>query len=465
MAVSSSEARELEVEVETTPLEGGQVELSVRVPAEPVNKVREEALRAFSRRVSIPGFRRGKAPRAMVERHVDQQALKDQIIESLVGDAYGAALEKAGVKDLGQPRISEADITGEGVLSFKAVVTLQPEITLGEYKGLQATRHITPVTEEQVNSEVDRLRARQGRYAGLPEGAAIEKGDLAVVDYEMLVEGEKREEASAAGYPLEVGADQLFPELNEALVGARPGELRELDVTYPEAHSDKSLAGKTAHFRVTVAQARRRQLPEADDEFARQVSDLADMAALRERIRQNLEVIGRAIADEDVRNQLLRQLSESASLDVPQTIVDRETDRRIDEITEELERRGLTLNQHLRQANQSFDDWRADLEADARQAARQALILNEIGEREKIEVTEEELHAEVHRLAEVEKTPEERVQERLRDAAELSRVMSRLRHRKILRFLVDQAQVTEEVAEPGAEGREGNGEAAATDSE
>lgn len=465
MAVSSSEARELEVEVETTPLEGGQVELTVRVPAEPVNKVREEALRAFSRRVSIPGFRRGKAPRAMVERHVDQLALKDQIIESLVGDAYGAALEKAGVKDLGQPRISEADITGEGVLSFKAVVTLQPEITLGEYKGLQATRHITPVTEEQVNSEVDRLRARQGRYAGLPEGAAIEKGDLAVVDYEMLVEGEKREEASAAGYPLEVGADQLFPELNEALVGARPGELRELDVTYPEAHSDKSLAGKTAHFRVTVAQARRRQLPEADDEFARQVSDLADMAALRERIRQNLEVIGRAIADEDVRNQLLRQLSESASLDVPQTIVDRETDRRIDEITEELERRGLTLNQHLRQANQSFDDWRADLEADARQAARQALILNEIGEREKIEVTEEELHAEVHRLAEVEKTPEERVQERLRDAAELSRVMSRLRHRKILRFLVDQAQVTEEVAEPGAEGREGNGEAAATDSE
>lgn len=463
--MSSSASHELEVEVETTPLEGGQVELSVRVPAEPVNKVREEALRAFSRRVSIPGFRRGKAPRAMVERHVDQQALKDQIIESLVGDAYGAALEKAGVKDLGQPRISEADITGEGVLSFKAVVTLQPEITLGEYKGLQATRHITPVTEEQVNSEVDRLRARQGRYAGLPEGAAIEKGDLAVVDYEMLVEGEKREEASAAGYPLEVGADQLFPELNEALVGARPGELRELDVTYPEAHSDKSLAGKTAHFRVTVAQVRRRQLPEADDEFARQVSDLADMAALRERIRQNLEVIGRAIADEDVRNQLLRQLSESASLDVPQTIVDRETDRRIDEITEELERRGLTLNQHLRQANQSFDDWRADLEADARQAARQALILNEIGEREKIEVTEEELHAEVHRLAEVEKTPEERVQERLRDAAELSRVMSRLRHRKILRFLVDQAQVTEEVAEPGAEGREGNGEAAATDSE
>lgn len=463
--MSSSASHELEVEVETTPLEGGQVELTVRVPAEPVNKVREEALRAFSRRVSIPGFRRGKAPRAMVERHVDQQALKDQIIESLVGDAYGAALEKAGVKDLGQPRISEADITGEGVLSFKAVVTLQPEITLGEYKGLQATRHITPVTEEQVSSEVDRLRARQGRYAGLPEGAAIEKGDLVVVDYEMLVEGEKREEASAAGYPLEVGADQLFPELNEALVGARPGEMREFDVTYPEAHSDKSLAGKTAHFRVTVAQARRRQLPEADDEFARQVSDLADMAALRARIRQNLEVIGRAIADEDVRNQLLRQLSESASLDVPQTIVDRETDRRIDEITEELERRGLTLNQHLRQANQSFDDWRADLEADARQAARQALILNEIGEREKIEVTEEELHAEVHRLAEVEKTPEERVQERLRDAAELSRVMSRLRHRKILRFLVDQAQVTEEVAEPGAEGREGNGEAAASDSE
>lgn len=441
----------IEVEVETKQLEGGQVELGVRVPAEPVKKIREEVISSFARRANIPGFRKGRAPRAVVERYLDQDALKEQIIDSLLSDAYDAALEKAGIKALDRARISDQDLAEDGALTFTARVTIRPAITLGEYKGLSATRHITPVTDEQVEAELGRLRSRNAQYGDVPEGASIEKGDLVIVDYDMLVEGEKRAEASASGYPLEVGADQLFPELNDVLVGARPEEAKELEVSYPENHSDASLAGKTATFQVSIKQARRRQLPEMNDEFAKQMSGLETMEALRERIRQNLEAIGKAIAEEEVRDQLVRVIAESANLDVPQVIVDRETDRRIDEVTEELERRNLTLHQYLQQNNRTFEDWRADIEADARQIARRALILDEMGEREKVEVTDEELHAEIHRLADAERMDEKHLHERLHETGELTRLYNRLYHRKIIQLLVDNAQITDEVVEPGTE--------------
>jgi len=449
--VTAPAKEKTEVEVETKQLEGGQVELDIRVPAEPVRKIREQVIATFVRRANIPGFRKGKAPRAVVERFVDQEALKEQIIDSLLSDAYDAALEKTGIKALDRGMIADQELTEDGALTFKATVTVRPEITLGEYEGLEVTRHITPVNDEQVNTELERLRSRHAQYGDLPEGAAIEKGDLVIVDYDMLVDGEKREDASASGYPLEVGADQLFPELNDTLVGARPGDTKEFGVTYPEDHTDASLAGKTATFQVSVTQARRRQLPELTDEFAAQVSGLETMDALRQRIWENLEAIGKAIAEEDVRDQLIRKLAEGATLDVPQTLVSRETDRRIDEVTEELERRNLTLHQYLQQNNRSFEDWKADLEADARQLARRALILDEIGEREKIEVADEELHTEIHRLAETEHIDEERLHQRLHDSGEFTRLYNRLYHRKILQFLVDNAQVTEETMEPTAD--------------
>jgi trigger factor len=442
---------ELDVQVDLNQLAGGQVELSVRVPPEPVAAVKDRVVEALARRANIPGFRKGKAPRALLHRYLDQDAVDEQVIEHLVSDAYEAAVEKAAIKPLDRARIADAALADDGSLTFKATVTLRPEITLGDHKGLTAARRISPVTDAQVDAEIERLRSRRAQYVDLPKGAGIEKGDLAVVDYDMIVEGEKREDASASGYPLEVGADQLFPELNETLLGAEPGDIRDLSITYPADHSDQTLAGKTATFKVTVKQARRRQLPALDDEFAAQVSDLQSLADLRGRIRRNLEAVGTALAEEDVREQLVRQVLESASLDVPEAIIGREVDRRVDDITGELERRGLSLNQHLAQSGRSFDDWRADIEADARQAARRALVLDEIGEREKIQVTEEEIHEEIRRRAEAEGMNEEQLRERLSDSAEFNRIVTRLYHRKIVQFLLDNAEVADEVVEAALE--------------
>jgi len=452
--VTSRTERELEVEVEVTDLEGGQVELQVRVPPEPVGRVRDEVLKAFGKRANIPGFRKGKAPRSVVERFIDEDALKQQIIDSLVEEAYDAAVEKSGIDPLDRARVREPTLAEDGALTFLARLTLKPKIELGEYKGLKVTRRVSPVTQEQVEAELERVRSRRSEFRGLPEDGIVERGDLAIVDYDMSVDGKKREETSAQGYPLEVGADQLFPEMNEALPGAKVGETREFEIAYPEDHSDESLRGKTAQFAVTVKEARRRQLPELNDEFAKQVSDLETMEALRERIRENLVAIGTAMAEDDVRTQLVRQVSEAAVLDVPEALVGREVDRRIEEIEGELDRRGLTLRQHLQTRRISFEDWRADIEAEARAAARRALVLDQIGERESIQVTEEEVHEEMHRRAEAEGIKEDDIHERYSDSGELNRLVTRLYHRKIVQFLLDNAEVTEEVVEPEAEGEQ-----------
>ena len=448
--MTSPGKQELEVEVEVKELEGGQVELQVRVPPEPVGKARNEVLKGFGKRANIPGFRQGKAPRSVVERFVDQDALREQIIDALLENAYDAAVEKAEVEPLDRARIREATLADDGSLTFLASLTLRPKIELDEYKGLDVTRRVSPVTEEQVEGELERLRARRSEFQELPEDGLVEKGDLAIVDYDMSVDGEKREDASAQGYPLEVGADQLFPEMNEALPGAKIGEAREFEIAYPEDHSDESLRGKTAQFMVTVREARRRQLPELDDEFAKQVSDLETMEALRERVRENLEAIGKAMAEDDVRTQLVRQVTEGATLDVPEAVVGREVDRRIEEIEAEMDRRGMTLRQHLQTRQMSFEDWRADIETEARAAARRALVLDEIGEREKIQVTDEDVHEEMHRRAEADGVKEEDIHERYSDSQELSRLVTRLYHRKIVQFLLDNATVTEEVVEPEA---------------
>ncbi len=417
-------------------------------------------MKTFSKTANIPGFRKGKVPRALLERYVDQSALKERIVETLVGEAYEAATKKAEIDPLNRPDIPDAELTDEGTLTFSATITRRPKIELGEYKGLKATRRIAPVTDVQVDAEIERTRARRSQFRELPADGTVDKGDLVVVDYDMIVDGEKREDSSAAGYPLEVGADELFPEMNEAVVGAKVGEQREFTVSYPETHSDKTLAGKSAVFKVTIKEARRRQLPDLDDEFAKQVSGLQTMDALRQRVRENLDAIGRAMADDDVNNQLVRLVSEGATLAVPDSLVGREVDSRIEDIEQELDRRGLTLNQHLRNLGQSFEDWRADIERDARAAARRALVLDEIGDRENVQVTDEEIHEEMHHRAEVEGVSEDEIHRRYQDSGALNRLITRVYHRKIVQLLRDNAEITDEILEPSAEGEEKAGGAA-----
>lgn len=449
--MSTPSRPEFEVEVETEELGGGEVQLSVRVPSEEVNRLRRRLVSAFARRLAIPGFRRGKAPRALVEQQVDKQRLEEEIMEQLLEPAYDRAVEKTGIESLGRARISDSTIAEDGSFTFKAALIRRPEIRLGEYRGLKATRHITAVTEAQVEAEMERLRSRYARFVELSEEETLAKGDFALVDYEGYVEEEKVEQASASGYPLEVGADELFPELNEGLLGARVGETKELNVASAPEHLGPEYAGKQIVYRVKVTSARRRELPPVDDEFAKQVSGLDTVEALRERIRENLEAIGRAIAEEGVRDDLTRHVCEGARLEVPASLVTQMVERRVAEIEEELQKRGRSLIQHLQNQGISVEDWRADLEMETRDDVRRALVLDEIGTKENIQIGDEEIKQEIARIAEREGVSEQEVRRQLSTQEQFNRLVTRLYHRKVVNFLVDNAEITEEVVEPTEE--------------
>ena len=266
--MSAPSGPQLEVEFETKELGGGEVELDVRVSPDHVNPIRERLISTFTRRLNLPGFRKGKAPRALVERQLDQERLKEEIVDDLLELAYEQALEKAGIKAVGRARLADAEISDDGEFTFKATVTRRPEITLGGYQGLQVTRRITRVTDAEVEAELGRLRSRYAKFVDLPADEVIEKGDLVLVDYEGSVEGERVEQASASGYPLEVGVDELFPELNQALLGARVGEEKEITTASAPEHFGPEHAGKPVVYQVKAASARRRQFPDLDDAFA-----------------------------------------------------------------------------------------------------------------------------------------------------------------------------------------------------
>lgn len=447
-----------EVEVEVERREGGQVRLSVRVPSERVAAERSRLVKALARRADIPGFRKGKAPRAIVERHIDQEALKREVVDSLVSEAYEAAVAKAEITPLTTGRIEGADLDAEGALRFAAEVVLRPEMELPDYKGMKATRRVVPVTEEQVEAELQRVRERLAQYVELGAEVALEVGDLAVVDYDMVVDGKKREEGSVEGYPLEVGADELFPQLNEVLVGARVGETRTVTLTYPADHPEQGLAGKTARFEVAVRQARRRQLPELNDEFARRVSDLETMEALRGAVRRRLEAVGEAIADMDLRQALVRQVCDGASVQVPEALVSREVERRVEEAEKELARQGTTLRAWLASRARPLEDWRAEVEAEARLAARRALVLDEIGRREGVRVSDEEVEEEIRREAALSQMGEGDPGRDLSRPGELDRIADRLYQRKVVQLLVDHARIEDEVVAPEQPAGEGSGE-------
>jgi trigger factor len=266
------------------------------------------------------------------------------------------------------------------------------------------------------------------------------------VDVALLVEGERHEQGSATGYPLEVGSDNLFPELNESLVGAKVGEERRVPVNYPADFHRPELAGKSGEFVVTVRQIKERQLPELTDEFVRQQTSITSVEKLRERMRRGLEAVGEAMAESNLRNELLSQVVEASQVELPGEPVEREVARRAAAVEEEVERQGVSLESYLARRGFTEQAWRRSLATEARNDLRRALALDAIGRAEHIHPTDKEIDRELAEQAKEEGRTPEQVRRRLERADDLDRIVNRVYHRKVMEFLVRNAEVTSETA-------------------
>ncbi|MDQ0975639.1 trigger factor [Neobacillus niacini] len=380
-------------------LEGNTGVLTVEVSAEKVNEGLTAAFNKVVKTVNVPGFRKGKMPRPMFEKRFGVESLYQDALDILLPEAYGNAIDEAGIEPIDRPDIDIEQMEKGKELIFKATVQVKPEVTLGEYKGLEVEEFDTTVTDEDVAKELETLQNRQAELVVKEEGTA-ELGDTVVLDFEGFVDGEAFEGGKAENHSLELGSGSFIPGFEEQLVGVATGESKDVEVTFPEEYHAAELAGKPAVFKVTVHEIKGKELPALDDEFAKDVDDEVEtLDALKEKIRTRLEDSKKHEAEHHLRDSLVEKAAENAQVEIPEVMVTNEVNRMLQEFEQRLQMQGMNLELYFQFSGQDENALREQMKEEAVNRVRVALTLEAIAKSENIEATDEDVNAELEKMA------------------------------------------------------------------
>jgi trigger factor len=419
-------------------LEGNQGVLTVEVEAEKVNEGLDAAFKKVVKKVTIPGFRKGKVPRSIFEKRFGVEALYQDALDIILPEAYAKAVEETGIEPVDRPEIDIEQMEKGKSLIFTAKVTVKPEVKLGEYKNLEVEKLDTTVTYEDVENELKSLQERHAELVVKEEGT-VENGDTVVIDFEGFVDGEAFEGGKAENYSLEIGSGTFIPGFEEQLIGMEAGAEKEIEVTFPEEYHAENLAGKPATFKVKVHEIKMKKLPELDDEFAKDVDDEVEtLDQLKAKTKERLEESKKREADEKLREDLINKAVENAEIDVPEVMVKNETDRMLREFEQRLQMQGLNLDLYYQFSGQDEAALREQMKEDAEKRVRTSLTLEAIAKAENIEVTDEEANEELEKMAELYNTPVENIKKML--AGNLDGVKEDLKIRKTIEFLVENSK-------------------------
>ncbi len=434
-------------------LDDGRVRIVIHADAEELARALDSVYRDFARRASIPGFRKGKAPRALLEQHLGPEQAQRMALEDLAPDALAQGLREAEIVPYVSPELEKAE-AGDGGATFVAVVMPRPQVELGEYRGIAAVRPAVEVTEEQLEAELNRLRERYARYEAVSDRAA-QAGDLALVDYDLVVDGEVVEGQSTNGYPCQIGSDSLFPELNEKLPGLKPGARVRIPARVPEGRVLAALAGKPGEYVITLRELKQRVVPELTDEMAREAHKVNSVEELREAWRAVLEHVARQEAEDRLRSEILDEVVQGSRISLPQALLRAEAQARLEQLEQDLRASGRRLEDYLEQRKIDVERWLRDAEMQARGDLERTLALEEIARREGIEVSRDEISSQIEAIARRAGASPERVRRNLQEPG-IGRLAERVQYSKVLQFLVDNADVTNEqtAAPEPAESRE-----------
>ncbi|MGG0720423.1 trigger factor [Robertmurraya massiliosenegalensis] len=416
--------------------EGNQGVLTFEVDAEKFNEGLDAAFKKVVKTVSVPGFRKGKMPRGMFEKRFGIESLYQDAIDILLPEAYTNAIEEAGIDPVDRPEIDVEQVEKGKALIFKATVTVKPEVKLGEYKGIEVEKVDTEVTEEDVNQELTTLQERHAEL--VVKETAAENGDSVVMDFEGFVDGEPFEGGQADNYSLELGSGQFIPGFEEQLVGTAAGEEKEVEVTFPEDYHAADLAGKKAVFKVKVHEVKGKELPELDDEFAKDADDEVEtLDALKEKIKTRLEESKKHEAEHAVRDTVVEKAAENAEIDLPAIMIDNEVDRMLQEFEQRLQMQGMNLDLYFQFSGQDETALRDQMKEEADKRVRMNLTLEAIAKAENIEVSPEEMDAELNKMAEMYNMPVENITAAL---GSLDGLKADVQVRKALDFLVENSK-------------------------
>jgi trigger factor len=431
---------------EVEPLEGNKVRLHVAIPAADFERAIDAAFRKLALEVKTPGFRPGKAPRKLLEARFGTEVARDQALRDALPEYYAEALVTGDVDAIATPEIEITAGESEGDVEFDAIVEVRPVVTVVGHDNLRVEVELPEITDEVVAEQVDSLR---DRFADLADSdAPLTDGDYAEIDITGSIGGEDVEGLSANDYLYAVGSGIVTPKLDTELHGKKPGDIVLFDDELPERFGEQ--AGEAVSFRVLVKETKKKVLPELTDEWVTEVSEFETVDALREDIRTRLDVYGRVQAGVQVREKIFTEAAGLVSIEIPDTLVNQEMERRLHDLAHRLEEqmKGLTIPQYLAMTGQDQQEFVDGLREGAHEAVRADLALRAVIVQESIEATEDELTIEIERVAERFDEKPAQVRKDLERRGVLEAVRSDIARSKALQFLVDHAEVVDEAGNP-----------------
>ncbi|HET7444075.1 MAG TPA: trigger factor [Solirubrobacterales bacterium] len=421
-------------------LPDSRVSVEVEVPAKDVERAASRAARALAKEMRMPGFRKGKAPPSLVIQRVGFGPVLEEAIREALPEWYERALLDSGINPIGDPSIemvSTPDAEGEG-LEFKFEVGVRPPATLGDYKGLEVGREEKDVDEAVVDTEVERIREGFARLEPVERAAA--EGDAVLIDFEGLLDGKAFEGGKAEDQLLALGSGQFIPGFEEGLVGAAPGEDRDVEVTFPADYQAEHLAGEDAVFKVKVKEVREKILPELDDGFASDASEFDTLEELRSDIREKVGNAVNSRAEEDFRIRAVDAAVDAATVDVPDELVTARATERWERMERQLAQRGMDPNAFLQMQGKTRDELIEESKPDAEKELKREAVVTAIAEAEGIEVAEEELIEALEHSAEHERTTPQKLLERLRQNGRDKMIEEDIKARKAIELVAEAAK-------------------------
>ena len=423
--------------------ENGVVKFEIEFSQDEFAEALNKAYLANREKFSIDGFRKGKAPRKIIESHYGHDIFWDEALNGLLERGYFDAIKEMGIDVISQPSIDSPDVKKDEPVVITGSVQVFPEIDVKKYKGLEVEKMETKIGAKEVNAELERVQKSQARMETV-ENRKSKKGDTLVFDFEGSVDGEVFEGGTAENYELKLGSGQFIPGFEDQLIGAKAGEEVDVKVTFPEEYHAENLAGKDAVFHCKVNEIREEQLPELDDEFAKDVSDFDTLEEMKNDIKAKLLETSEVRSLNEAKDNLVEQIYENNKFDPPQSMVQDELSRALSERDQQLRYQGITLQQFLQFTGVKLEDMMNEMKPEIEQRVASRILLRSIAEQEKLEVTDEDLDKELTRMAELYSSPEKKYDaEEMKNllGAELESFKKDIIITKTIDYLYDNAKV------------------------
>lgn len=390
--------------------EKNMVKLVIESTAEEFEAGLNKAYNKDKNKITVPGFRKGKAPRKMIEKLYGAEVFYEDAANSIIPDAYAKAADESGLEIVSQPQINVTQLEAGKPFIFEATVATKPEVELGTYKGVEVAKCDTDVTDEDVEAELKKVQDQNSRTVSV-EDRAVKDGDMTVIDFEGFVDGEPFEGGKGENYPLTIGSHSFIDTFEEQMIGMNIGEEKELNVTFPEEYHAEELKGKPAMFKVTVKEIKEKQLPELDDDFAQDVSDFDTFAEYKDDLKKT---IGKRKANEakaKKEDEAIAKIIEEAKMDIPEAMVKTQVNRMAEDFAQRLQQQGLSIEQYFQYTGMTADKIMEEMKPEALKRIQSRLVLEAVVKAEDIQVSDEEFEAELQKMADAYKMEIDKIKE------------------------------------------------------